>query len=220
MSQSSLKERYPPHLLSTGRPTPKSASSWDAPKEPEAHQGSALATEVGRDVKKQAATKAPRAKLHSAKPTVEERDASTWDVQKALKEKLIIVYLTAVEDAVGSLRDAVKLRAANQGYASNTAVVKGVGSKDAQEALRDKPGFVSPTVVGGVVSLQGVQKVLKGVQITAKPMAVGSAAYSLVVLKEQKVVLRCAKLTVEGNVVCLMEVGFVLRVSTVGRVSA
>lgn len=61
---------------------------------------------------------------------------------------------------------------------------------------------------------------LKGVQTTAKLTAVGNAAYLRDVLKERKVVLRSVKLTVEGNVVCLMEVGSVLRVCMVGRVSA
>lgn len=216
MSQSSLTGR---HLLSKGRPTRRSANSWDVRKELEELQGSALAMEVGRDVKRQAATKVLRAKLLSAKPMVEERDANTWDVQKALKGKRISVYLTAVEDGVGSLRDAPRRHVANQGSASSTVVAKGVGSKAVHEVLRDKLGFVFPTVVGGVVSLQGVQKVLREVQTTAKLMVEENAAYLRDVQRERKVALRCAKRTEEENAVCLMEVGFVQRVCTVGQVS-
>lgn len=109
--------------------------------------------EVGRDVKSQAATKALRAKPLSAKLTAEERDANTWDARRALKGKQTSVYLTAVEDAVGSPRDAAKPHVANQGSASNTVVVRGVGSKGVQEVLRDKLGFVFHMVVGDVVRL-------------------------------------------------------------------
>lgn len=45
--------------------------------------------EEGRDAKDQAATKVLRVKLPSVKPMAEERDANTWDVPRALKERQI-----------------------------------------------------------------------------------------------------------------------------------
>lgn len=175
--------------------------------------------EVGRGAKSQAATKVLRAKLLSAKLMAEERDANTWDVQRALKEKPISAYPMVVEDVVDSQRDVLRLHVENPGSASNMVVVKGVGLKAVHEVLKDKLGFVFPTVVDGVVSLQAVQKVLKEVQTTAKLMVAGNAAYLRDVQRERKVVLRCVKHTVEENAVCLMVAVFVLKVCTVGRVS-
>jgi hypothetical protein len=160
-----------------------------------------------------------RAKLLSAKPMAEERDANTWDAQRVLKAKPISAYHMVVEDGVDSLRDVLRLHVANLGSASSTVVVKGVGLKAVHEVLRDKLDSVFPTVVDGVVSLQAVQKVLKEVQTTAKLMVVGNAAYLRDVQKERKVVLRFVKHMVEENAVCLMVVVFVLRVCMVGRVS-
>lgn len=87
------------------------------PKELEERQGSALAMEVGRDAKRQVATKVLRAKQPSAKHMVEERDASTWGAQRAPRAKQITVYLTEVEEGVAFLRDALRLHVASQGYA-------------------------------------------------------------------------------------------------------
>ena len=88
-----------------------------------------------------------------------------------------------------------------------------------REVLKDKLVFVYLTAVGDAVSfLQVVIKELKGLLTIAKHMEVGNAVYSQGVVKEQKGVLLCVKRTVEGNVACLMEGGYVLRACMVGRV--
>ena len=116
--------------------------------------------------------------------------------------------------------DVLKLLGANQDSASNMVVVKGVKWRDAHVVLKGKLdyAYLMGEVVGA--SFKGVIKEHKEALCIVKLMVVENVVFSPVVLKVLKVVLRYVKPTVAGKDVFMMEVGFVLKASTVGQTFA